>query len=124
MHLYLVSIYRHNENTIALVAVRPNAIVDRQHFSSPQIEPSIFIFWENMTYCSKNYPFSIAFKFRFKGIFTKGKTGWVISSRDSRLSAQSTDRRPVKNTNVTAHKKFARLRTCPKSGSADWDATL
>jgi hypothetical protein len=33
---------------ITIVAVQPNVIVGRQYLFSPQIEPSIFIFWENM----------------------------------------------------------------------------
>jgi hypothetical protein len=36
---------RHNQNMIAVVAVRPNVILGRQHLFSPQIKPFIFIFW-------------------------------------------------------------------------------
>jgi hypothetical protein len=46
----------------AIVAVRVNVIFGRQYLFSRQIEPSIFIFWENMTDFSIKYPFSIAFQ--------------------------------------------------------------
>jgi hypothetical protein len=49
MHLHLVYIYRNNQNMIAIVAVRPNAILGRQSLFSPQIEPFLFVFWQNMT---------------------------------------------------------------------------
>jgi hypothetical protein len=42
---------------------------------SPQIKLAVFIFWENITYCSKRYPFSAAFKLCFKEIFENGKNG-------------------------------------------------
>jgi hypothetical protein len=48
-----VYIYRHKQNMIAIVAVRPNVLLGRQYLFCPQIKPFIFIFWENMTYCSK-----------------------------------------------------------------------
>jgi hypothetical protein len=83
---------------IAIIAVRPNVIRGRQYLFSPQIEPPVFIFWQNMIYCSKKYLFPIAFKLCFKDIFGKGKTGRAIFYRDSRLSAQSTDRLMVNKT--------------------------
>jgi hypothetical protein len=67
-----VYIYLHNQNMIAIVAVRPNVILDRQYLLSPQTEPSVFIFWENMTYCSKKYSF-IAFQLCLKEIFAKSR---------------------------------------------------
>jgi hypothetical protein len=84
-----VYIYRHNENMIAIVATR------RTVSFSPQIEPSIFIFWEKITYCSRKYPFTTAFILHFKEMLAKGKTGRSISYRDSRLTVQSADRRLV-----------------------------
>jgi hypothetical protein len=42
-------------------------------FFSPQIQRSICIFWENMTYCNKKHPFSTVFKLCFKEIFAQGK---------------------------------------------------
>jgi hypothetical protein len=71
---HLVYIYRHNRNMIAVVAVRPNVILGQQYLSSPQIEPSIFVFWENLTYCSKKYSFSISFKLYQTRRFAKGKS--------------------------------------------------
>jgi hypothetical protein len=71
-----VYIYRRKQNMIAIVAVRLNVILGRQYLFSPQMEPSIFIFWENMTDCRKNYPFSTVFKLCFKEMFAKGKNGW------------------------------------------------
>jgi hypothetical protein len=57
---------------IVIVAVRPHVILGRQYFLSAD-RTIFFIFWENMTYSSKKCPFSIAFKLRFKEIFTEGK---------------------------------------------------
>jgi hypothetical protein len=48
-----------------------------------------------MTYCSKKYPFSTAFKLRFKEILPKEETGRAISYTDSRLSGLCADRRLV-----------------------------
>jgi hypothetical protein len=76
---------------IAIVAVRSNVILGRPIFFSPQIEPSIVIFWENMTDCSIRYPFSTEFKLCLKETFTKGKTGRAISYGDSRLSTIGAD---------------------------------
>jgi hypothetical protein len=59
---------------IAIGAVRPNVILDRQHRFSPQIEPYIFFCGQNMTYCNAKHPFSVAFQFHAKEIFTKAKT--------------------------------------------------
>jgi hypothetical protein len=55
------------------VAVWPNDILGRQYLFPSQIEPFVFIFWQNMAYCSKKYPFSTAFELCFKEIFAKGK---------------------------------------------------
>jgi hypothetical protein len=52
-----VYIYYHKQNTIAIVAVRLSIILGREYLFSPQIEPSVFIFWENLTCCSKTIPF-------------------------------------------------------------------
>jgi hypothetical protein len=38
-------IYRHKQDMFAIIAVRPNVILGQQYLFSPQIEPSIFIFW-------------------------------------------------------------------------------
>jgi hypothetical protein len=46
-----------------------------------------------MEYCSKKDSFAIVFKLCFEEIFAKGQTGRSVSSRDSRLSALSADRR-------------------------------
>jgi hypothetical protein len=73
MHLHLVYIYCYNQNMITVVAVRPNVILCRQYLFSPQIAPSIIIVWQNITYCSKKWPFSIKFQFAFAEIFIKGK---------------------------------------------------
>jgi hypothetical protein len=67
-----VYIYRNKHNMIAIVGVRPNVILGRQYLFSPQTEPSVFMFWENMTYCSKKNPFAPAFKLRLKEIFATG----------------------------------------------------
>jgi hypothetical protein len=86
---------------IALVAVRPNIIVDRQYLSSPQIEPFIFIFCENMTYYSKTIPFLLRLNYILKRHLQKEKTSRVASYRDNRLSALCTDRRLVKTIEMT-----------------------
>jgi hypothetical protein len=86
----------------AVVAVRPNVILGRQYLLSPQIEPSIFIFWENIPSYSQKYLFSIEFQSALTEIFAKGKTGRVLSCRDSRLSAQSADRRRVNKIGLAA----------------------
>jgi hypothetical protein len=65
--------YRNKQNSIGIVAVQPNVILGRQYLLSPQMELFIFIFWENMAYCIKKYPFSPAFKLGFKKIFVKRK---------------------------------------------------
>jgi hypothetical protein len=96
---------------IAIVAVRPNVILGRRHLFSPQREPSVFFFWQNMAYCRKKCPFSTAFKLRFKEIFAKGKIGRAISYRDNRRSARSGDRRLVKQENCK--KRGQALRELP-----------
>jgi hypothetical protein len=73
MHIHLADICRNNSNMIAIVAVQPNLILGRQYLFAPQIEPSVVICWQNMTYWSKRCPFSFALKLRFKEIFTKEK---------------------------------------------------
>jgi hypothetical protein len=73
IHLHLVYIYRNNQNMIVIVAVRPNVILGRHYLFSRQIEPSVLILWQNMRYCSNNYPFSTAFKLCFREIFAKGE---------------------------------------------------
>jgi hypothetical protein len=70
-----IDIYHNKQSMIAIVAVRLNVILGRQYPFAPQIEPSVLIFWENMTYCSKKHLFSITFKLYFKEVFAKGKTG-------------------------------------------------
>jgi hypothetical protein len=35
---------------------------------------SVFVFWENMAYCSRRHPFTTAYKSCFKEIFAKGKS--------------------------------------------------
>jgi hypothetical protein len=94
---HLIYIYSNNQNMIVVVAVQPNVILGRQYTFAPQTEPSIFIFWHNMTCCSKTYRFSTALKLPFKEIFAKGETYKVISCRGSPLSALRTDRRRVKS---------------------------
>jgi hypothetical protein len=64
---------RDKQNMLAIVGVRLNVILRRQYLFSPQIEPSVFAFWWNMTCCSKKYPVSPVFKLRFKEILAKGK---------------------------------------------------
>jgi hypothetical protein len=60
---------------IVVVAIQPKAIPGRRYRFSPQIEQSVFIFWQNMIYCYKKDLFSTAFELHFKEIFGKGKTG-------------------------------------------------
>jgi hypothetical protein len=80
---------------ISIVAVQPTVILRRQYLFSPQIEPYIFFFWENMTYHNKKYPFSIEIRSAFAEIFAKENTARVISYRDKQKSpdASSSDRR-------------------------------
>jgi hypothetical protein len=80
---------------IAIVAVRPNVILGRQYLFSPQIEPSIFIFWENMTYCSKSIPFLLRLNYVLKRCLQKEKIGRAIYYRDNRLSALCANERLV-----------------------------
>jgi hypothetical protein len=80
--IWRTSIHRSNQNMIAIVVVRPNVILGRQDLFSPQIELSVCLFWENMTYYRKNYPFSPTFKLCSNKLFAKGKTDRVISYRD------------------------------------------
>jgi hypothetical protein len=82
-------------------------------FFSLQIELSIFIFWENITYCDKKYPISTALKLGYKEIFTKRKTGRAISYRDSRLLALCAKRRLV---NKAPSSQVAPLSWCASSG--------
>jgi hypothetical protein len=87
MHLHLVYIYRQNQSMVAIVGVRPNVIRGRQYLLSPQIAPSVFIFWENTTYCRKKYPLLLLLTYDLKKSLQKEKTHPAISDRDSRLSA-------------------------------------
>jgi hypothetical protein len=80
MHLHLVGICRHNQNMIAIVTVRPNVILCREYPVSPQIAPSVFIAWENMTYWSKTCPISITFKLWFEHIFAKQIEQFLIEA--------------------------------------------
>jgi hypothetical protein len=82
---------------IAIVSTRPSIILGRQYLWSPQTEPSIFIFWENITYCSKKYHFFTAFQLRFKRYLQKEKTSQAISYGDRRPSALRADRRLATN---------------------------
>jgi hypothetical protein len=57
----------------SIVAVRPNIILGQQYLFSSQIEPSVFIFWQNMTYCSKKYPLSVTFNLHLERYLQKNE---------------------------------------------------
>jgi hypothetical protein len=73
IHLHLVFIDCNNQNMIAVIAVRPNVILSRRYPFSPQIEPCVFIFEQNIGYCGKNNVFSIAFECVLKRYLQKEK---------------------------------------------------
>jgi hypothetical protein len=73
MLLHLVVIYRKNQNTVAIVVVRPNVILGRQYLFPPQIEPSIIIVSQNITYCKKRSPFLWSFNLLFQRYLQKEK---------------------------------------------------
>jgi hypothetical protein len=66
------------------LAVRLNAILGRQYRFSPQIEPSVFVFWENMTYYSNSIPVPVRLNYVVKRYLQNKKTGRAIYDRDSR----------------------------------------
>jgi hypothetical protein len=81
---------------IAIVAVGPKVILGQQYLFSPHIEPSVFFFWENMTYGSKNIPFLPHLNYALEKYLQEENTGRASSSSHSRLVVQSADRRPMK----------------------------
>jgi hypothetical protein len=84
MHLHLVYIYCNNQSMIAIVAVRPNVILSRQYRFPQQKAPFIFIFWQNVTYCSKSIPFLLRLNYVLKTHSQKEITDRAISYRDIR----------------------------------------
>jgi hypothetical protein len=98
MHLHLVDIYRHNQNVIAVVAIRSNIILDRQYLFAPRIEPSAFFSGKIWYIVAKSIPFLLCLNYVLKTYLQKEKTDRAIFYRDSRLSAQSPDKRLLNKT--------------------------
>jgi hypothetical protein len=88
--------YRNNQNMIAIVAIWRNVVGDSSYLSLPSIEGFHFNFSSTMEERHKSTQLLLRLNYVLKKYSQKRKTGRVVSSGDSRLSARSANRRLVK----------------------------
>jgi hypothetical protein len=73
IHLHLVYIYRHNQNMIGIIAVRPNVILGWESLFSPPRAPSVFFSGKIWHIETKSVPFLLLLNHGLKRCLWKEK---------------------------------------------------